>query len=191
MFGNVLGRLDPKTNDMKEYPVKTPASGPHGLAFDKAGNLWFTANSKGYIGKLDPKTGDITEYKMPEGVRDPHTPLFAPNGMLFFTAQNANYVGRLDPKTGDIKVVKTPTDRAAAVRPQDRKVPDLDRSGRRRRYSQHEEDSGRQARDRGKRRQQSWPDRNRRRHEQISITTEEVPYDVCVLHAARTSSPLF
>ena len=37
---------------------KTPASGPHGLEFDKDGNLWFTANSKGYIGKLDPKTGD-------------------------------------------------------------------------------------------------------------------------------------
>ena len=51
--------------------VKTPASGPHGLAFDKEGNLWFTANSKGYIGKLDPKTGDIMEYKLPDDVRDP------------------------------------------------------------------------------------------------------------------------
>ena len=112
MFGNVLGRLDPKTNEMKEYPVKTPASGPHGLEFDKDGYLWFTANSKGYIGKLDPKTGAIMEYKLPDDVRDPHTPLFAPNGMLFFTAQNANYVGRLNPKTGEIKVQKTPTERA-------------------------------------------------------------------------------
>jgi virginiamycin B lyase len=112
MFGNVLGRLDPKTGDIKEYPAKTPASGPHGLEFDKEGNLWFTANSKGYIGKLDPKTGDVTEYKLPPEVRDPHTPLFAPNGMLFFTAQNANYVGRLNPKTGDIKVQKTPTEKA-------------------------------------------------------------------------------
>ena len=39
MFANVLGRLDPKTNEMKEYHAKTPASGPHGLAFDKDGNL--------------------------------------------------------------------------------------------------------------------------------------------------------
>src|SRR6266705_3328688 len=28
---NVLGRLDPKTGRFKEYPVKTPHSGPHGL----------------------------------------------------------------------------------------------------------------------------------------------------------------
>src|SRR5213593_3803590 len=112
MFGNVLGRLDPKTNEMKEYHAKTPASGPHGLELDTDGNLWFTANSKGYIGKLDPKTGDVTEYKLPEDVRDPHTPLFAPNGMLFFTAQNSNYIGRLNPKTGEIKVVKAPTERS-------------------------------------------------------------------------------
>ncbi len=112
MFANVLGRVDPKTGEMKEYPLKTAASGPHGLAFDKEGSLWFTANSKGYIGKLDPKTGDITEYKLPDDVRDPHTPLFAPNGLLFFTAQNANYIGRLNPKTGEIKIQKTPTEHA-------------------------------------------------------------------------------
>jgi virginiamycin B lyase len=112
MFANVLGRVDPKTGEMKEYPLKTPASGPHGLAFDKDGYLWFTANSKGYIGRLDPKTGVVMEYKLPDDVRDPHTPLFAPNGILFFTAQNANYIGRLNPKTGEIKVQKTPTERA-------------------------------------------------------------------------------
>lgn len=112
MFANVLGRLDPKTGEMKEYPLKTAASGPHGLEFDSAGHLWFTANYKGYIGKLDPATGDITEYKQQDDVRDPHTPLFAPDGTLFFTAQNANYVGRINPKTGETKVVKTPTERA-------------------------------------------------------------------------------
>jgi virginiamycin B lyase len=99
MFANVLGRVDPKTNEMKEYHAKTPASGPHGLAFDKAGYLWFTANAKGYIGKLDPKTGDIVEYKLPDDVRDPHTPLIASSDMVFFTAQNANYIGRINPET--------------------------------------------------------------------------------------------
>ena len=112
MFANVIGHVDPRTNEIKEYPLKTPGSGPHGLELDKAGNVWFTANQAAYVGKLDPKTGEVTEYKMPEGVRDPHTPLFAPDGRLFFTAQGANTVGRIDPKTGEIKVQKTPTDRA-------------------------------------------------------------------------------
>jgi len=112
MFANVIGRVNPKTGDLKEYPLKTAGSGPHGLELDRDGNVWFTANQAAYIGKLDPKTGNVTEYKMPEGVRDPHTPLFAPDGMLFFTAQNSNTVGRINPKTGEIKVQRTPTDRA-------------------------------------------------------------------------------
>ena len=36
---NVLGRLDPTTGQIKEFPLKTPGSGPHGLTEDKAGNI--------------------------------------------------------------------------------------------------------------------------------------------------------
>src|ERR1700730_18152270 len=39
----------------REYQLKTPGSGPHGLVSDGNGNIWFTANFKGYIGKLRPK----------------------------------------------------------------------------------------------------------------------------------------
>ena len=113
MYANVLGRLDPKTGQMKEYPLKTAGSGPHGLVEDKAGNIWFTANSKGYIGKLNPKTGDVTEYPMPDpAARDPHTPLFDQKGMLWFTAQGANMIGRLNPQTGEIKLVTSKTPRS-------------------------------------------------------------------------------
>lgn len=112
MFSNTLGRVDPRTGQIKEYPLTTPQSGPHGLTADKDGQIWFTANSKGYIGKLDPATGKITEYKLPEGARDPHTPLFDRNGILWFSAQGANMAGRLDPKTGDVKVVTYPEPRS-------------------------------------------------------------------------------
>jgi virginiamycin B lyase len=65
-MANKLGRLDPKTGTMQEYPLPTDKnSGPHGLVADKEGNIWFTANFGGYIGKLDPRTGKVTEYKMP------------------------------------------------------------------------------------------------------------------------------
>ncbi|MDB5393608.1 MAG: streptogramin lyase [Rhodospirillales bacterium] len=70
-----IGRLDPATGLSKEYPLK-PGSGPHGLVSDKDGNIWFTANSAGYIGKFDPKTGHVTEYRLPdEKARDSHTPV--------------------------------------------------------------------------------------------------------------------
>jgi virginiamycin B lyase len=107
-FANVLGRLDPKTGTMKEFPLKVPNSGPHGLTEDTSGNIWFSGISGNYVGKLDPKTGEVTEHKLPEGFRGPHTPVFDQKGTLFFTVQSGA-VGRLDPKTGEMKVVEPPS----------------------------------------------------------------------------------
>lgn len=112
-WANVLGRVDPKSGDLKEFPLKTPGSGPHGLTADKDGNIWYTGNSKALVGKLNPKTGEVTEYPMPDpAARDPHTPLFDRNGLLWFTLQQANMVGTLEPKSGAIKLINMPTPRS-------------------------------------------------------------------------------
>lgn len=109
MFANVLGRLDPKTGVMKEYPLKTPQSGPHGLVADRSGNIWFTANQKGYIGRLNPQTGEVAEYTLPDPkARGPHTPIFDQKGTLWFTLQSG-MVGRLVPATGEVKLSTTPS----------------------------------------------------------------------------------
>ena len=107
-LANVLGRVDPKTGAIKEFPLKTAHSGPHGLQEDRDGNVWYTGNTGSLIGKLDPKTGAVTEYSTPEP-GDPHTLIFDNSGILWFTMQNANRIGRLDPKTGEIKLLKPPT----------------------------------------------------------------------------------
>jgi acetyl esterase/lipase len=44
-----LGRLDPRTGEFREYQLKILGSGPHGLVSDANGNIWFTANFKGYV----------------------------------------------------------------------------------------------------------------------------------------------
>jgi virginiamycin B lyase len=93
-MANLLGRLDPRTGEFKEYRLRTPDSGPHGLVADKDGNIWFTGNFKGYIGKLDPKTGELHEYPMPNPkARDPYTLVFDQKGTLWFTVQGGNMVG--------------------------------------------------------------------------------------------------
>jgi virginiamycin B lyase len=108
-FGNVAGRLDPKTGEMKEYQLP-PKALPHSINIDRDGNAWYTGNGNGTIGKIDAKTGQITEYKMPDpAARDPHTAEFDRNGIYWFTLQQSNMVGRLDPKTGEIKLAKTKT----------------------------------------------------------------------------------
>jgi virginiamycin B lyase len=110
---NTLGRLDPATGQIKEYPLPTPDSGPHGLVVDRQGYVWYTANKTGAIGKLDPKSGLVTEYKMPDpAARDPHTPVFDRKGILWFTVQNGNFVGKLDPSTGAIVLKPSLTPKA-------------------------------------------------------------------------------
>jgi virginiamycin B lyase len=112
-LSNKLGRVDPRTNAIREYTLKTPHSGPHGLAEDKDGNIWFTGNHGAFIGKLDPKTGITTEYKMPDPkAKDPHTINIAPDGTVWFTVQQGNFVGKVDPKSGEVKLVTPPTERS-------------------------------------------------------------------------------
>ncbi|HEX9880837.1 MAG TPA: cytochrome C [Candidatus Binatia bacterium] len=111
-FGNLIGRIDPKTGAMKEYAL--PANSmPHSVTPDKHGNIWFMGNKNGSVGKLDPQTGKITVFKMPDpAARDPHTAVFDSKGTMWFTLQQSNMVGRLDPETGDIKLATMPTRRS-------------------------------------------------------------------------------
>jgi virginiamycin B lyase len=104
-----LGRVDPDTGEMQEFPLDVPNSGPHGLDEDADGNIWFTAVNEGYVGMLDPNSGEVTEYYVPEGTRGPHTPIFDDNGTYWFTMQSG-HVGRLVPSTGEMTVAKSPTD---------------------------------------------------------------------------------
>jgi Streptogramin lyase len=107
-FGNLIGRLDPVTGEMKEYQLP-PNAKPHTITLDAQGTPWYSGNMNGTVGKVDPATGKVTEYKMPDPkARDPHTIVFDQKGILWFTAQNSNMIGRLDPATGDIKLVTAP-----------------------------------------------------------------------------------
>jgi virginiamycin B lyase len=56
-MANKLGRLDPANGEFKEFPSKTPGSGPHGLVADAQGNIWFTAISKGRRSGKPIRTG--------------------------------------------------------------------------------------------------------------------------------------
>lgn len=111
-WGNLIGRLDPDTGEMQEYPLPESAM-PHSVTPDQGGNIWYTGNKNGTVGKLNPETGEITEYKMPiKTAYDPHTAVFDKNGILWFTLQQSNMVGRLDPISGDIKLVLMPRPRS-------------------------------------------------------------------------------
>ena len=114
MFASLVGQLDPRTGEMREYKLP-PGTTPHSILNDRDGYIWFTGNGNGTVGRLDPRTGETKVYSMPDpAARDPHTPMFDRDGNLWFTLQNSNMIGRLVPSTGEITLLKVPT---ASARP--------------------------------------------------------------------------
>lgn len=107
-WGNVLGWINPDTNEIREYQLPAKSL-PHTVVLDRQGRPWWTGNGNGTIGWTDPLSGKHTVITMPDGVADPHTAEFDARGIMWFSAQNSNYVGRLDPASGDVKVWKLAT----------------------------------------------------------------------------------
>ena len=64
-----IGRLDPKTGKVTEYPLPELKQGwPQGslgLRADKAGNLWLGMMYQGAIGRFDPKAEKVTTFPLP------------------------------------------------------------------------------------------------------------------------------
>ena len=107
---NVIGRFDPKSGEIKEFPLKTPQSGPDGLAEDRNGNIWYAGRLKALLGRLDAKTGRVTEYPLTDpAARDPHSLAVDQKGNLWFTIEEGNMIGRFIPATGDIRLKRAPT----------------------------------------------------------------------------------
>jgi streptogramin lyase len=72
-FGEAfLGRLDPKTGKVTEFPLpelkRDFPTGSLGLRTDPAGNLWLGMMYQGGIARFDPKTEKITTWSLPAAV---------------------------------------------------------------------------------------------------------------------------
>jgi len=104
-----IGRLDPATGKITDYPTPTPQSGPHGIVVAPDGGVWYTGQRTGIIGRLDPATKAIREYALPAETPNPHTPIWA-DGAIWYTDASNNRYGRLDPVTGAVRHFTCTTD---------------------------------------------------------------------------------
>lgn len=110
--GNTIGRIDPRTNEVREWPLPEGAL-PHSVNVDAQGGVWYMGNGNGTIGRFDPATGQAREYRMPDpNARDPHTAEFDRNGIMWFTLQQSNMIGRFDPRTGAVRLATVQRPRA-------------------------------------------------------------------------------
>jgi virginiamycin B lyase len=76
-FGEqILGRLDPATGKVTEYPVPVlkpdAPTGILGVRFDKDENLWLGMQFQGGIARFDRKTETFQTWSLPAGLNGPH-----------------------------------------------------------------------------------------------------------------------
>ncbi|MDT3678777.1 MAG: carboxypeptidase regulatory-like domain-containing protein [Burkholderiaceae bacterium] len=63
LYADKIGRLDPKTFEVREYD--SPVVGPRRLRFDAKGAMWITGFSDGAIAKIDVRNWQAKIYKLP------------------------------------------------------------------------------------------------------------------------------
>ena len=96
---NKIGRLDPATGKIDEFP--TPGIDiPRRMGADWEGNLWVGFHETGKLVKIDQKTGNMTFYQPPTENSGAYHPVADPkHKVIWVTLQTADKIARFDPKT--------------------------------------------------------------------------------------------
>src|SRR6266851_1293062 len=101
-----LGRLDPRTGHMQQYPLTAKQSveklAPYGVAVDPEGNVWFTESSNDHIGRLDPSTGHIRLFAPPGPPIAPMEIASDAHGAIWVTSFSSGLLLQLNPRTGAV-----------------------------------------------------------------------------------------
>jgi len=114
---NKIGRIDPATHVITEYPIPTPKSGAaEGITSGPDGAIWFseggtgdTDNGANKIGRIDLTTHQITEYPTPSQGSGPALIVSGPDNAIWFTEQFAQKIGRIVPSDPNPAVIEYST----------------------------------------------------------------------------------
>jgi streptogramin lyase len=124
-FGEMfIGKFDPKTLKVTEYPIKTfKPNAPKGLLsieFDHVGKIWFDTMYQGALGCLDPKTGEISYYPVDPKWNDDRVQLnftglhYEVDNKVWTKSVGTTDIFRVDLKTGQWEKFH-PTDQLPGV----------------------------------------------------------------------------
>src|SRR5215831_5144954 len=110
-FGEMfIGKFDPKTLKLTEYPIKKfKDKAPTGLLsieFDHTGKIWFDTMYQGSLGCLDPKTGEISYYPLAPEYNDDRVQLnftglrYDVDGKVWTKSVGTQHIFRVDLTSG-------------------------------------------------------------------------------------------
>ena len=102
-----MGRLDPRTGQIKVKEVPTPHAVPYGMVVGFKGVPYFCEFGTNKLASIDPKSMAITEYALPEGAR-PRRLALAPDGTIYYSDYARGRLGHFDPATKHIEEWPSP-----------------------------------------------------------------------------------
>ncbi|MGH9783989.1 MAG: virginiamycin B lyase family protein [Terriglobia bacterium] len=114
---NRVGRVNPRTGEIKDYVLPDPKADPHGITTTPDGHVWWAETAGFSLGRIDPRTGEMTRYAMDSSGQAKgrgNTPDADSKGNVYYTAIAGSLIGKWDVKTGKTKVWPTPTADAGA-----------------------------------------------------------------------------
>jgi virginiamycin B lyase len=100
-MANKLGRLDPKTMEIKEYELPQGAR-PRRLALAADGAIYYSDYARGFLGRLDPATGKVEEWPSPGGpTSKPYGIAITGDGTIWYSESGVapNTLVSFDPKS--------------------------------------------------------------------------------------------
>ena len=105
-FGsNKLGRIDPKTFEIREFPLPSGAR-PRRLTNNPDGLIYYSDFARGFVGRLDPRTAKVEEWASPGGPgSQPYGIASTRDGSVWYSESGVkpNTLVVLDPKTGSTR----------------------------------------------------------------------------------------
>ena len=111
----ILGRLNPRTGEVKEWNLPELKPGfPDGsldLELDWDGNPWIARVFQAGVSKFDKKTEKTVSWEVPSQYDTPHTRTaflaIAPQRFVWFNDSTGRWMNKLDPATGKIETYPT------------------------------------------------------------------------------------
>ena len=104
-----MGRLDPKTGEIKIIKSPTPNARPYGLHINSKGVpvvVFFGTNK---VATIDLKTLAVKEYPLPDAAARPRRLALADDTTVYYSDYARGFLGRLDLSTGQIKEWPSPS----------------------------------------------------------------------------------
>jgi virginiamycin B lyase len=94
--GGHIGRLDPKTGRVEEWPSPGgPASKPYAVSATPDGSVWYSESGvePNTIAKFDPRSGRFARWPIPSGGGVVRNMVVTPEGNLYIACSGMNKVG--------------------------------------------------------------------------------------------------